>query len=369
MGFDTGTVNFRMFYLREEITVEALADFQNFMIPPLNTLASEPLHGWIGPAHALDYDLSEEHCSFTAYLHLAYLTAEKKVPPSTLRAYVKLEESIEKKARDIEFLPRAVKTEVRERVTEDLMRQALPSFASIPLVVDMRNQLLLCAAMTDNTADVICPFFKQTTGTLPILVTADTAALMRHQINTKDLTPVNYTPNPQIEVPYETALGNDFLTWLLFFWERSGGTFKYNDMTAGLMIEGPLLMYAEGPGSFETVLRKGTPLDSRELGMALYCGKKLKRAKVTFTCGEQIVSATVDSDEFSFRGMKLPKSEQDDAIGVFQDRMASIELFRECWFTLFDEFIKLRTHGDTWQETIQAMRQWIDARANPPSIS
>lgn len=368
MGFDNGSVNLRMFYLREPFTVEMLDAFARDVIPPINTLGAEPLHGWIGPSHALDRDFSEEHCSFTAYLHLSYLTAEKKIPPSTLRAYVKQEEEVEKKAREIAFLPRAVKTEVKERITAMLLTDALPSFASIPFVVDMRNKLLLCAAMSDNATDAFAPFFKGTTGTMPILITAETAALSRHQVNAKDLIPVNYTPNPAIEVPYEVSLGNDFFTWLLFFWEHNGGTFDLDGTVGGMMIEGPLLMYAEGPGAYETVLRKGTPLDSRELGVALYCGKKLKRAKVTFTCGETIVSSTIDADDFSFRGMKLPKSEQDDSVGIFQERMAAVELFRECWLTLFDQFITLRTNNIAWRDALEEIRAWIEARANPPSI-
>lgn len=362
MGFDSGSVNFRLFYLREQMTAEVLSRFEARMIPPLETLTSEGLHGWIGPDHALDRDLSEEHCCLGPYLHLSHVTADKKIPPSTLRAYVKAEERVEMRARNMTFLPRAVKTEVRERITDELMAHALPSFASLPLLIDLDTNLLLASAMSQGCMDMFCPFFKETTGVMPIPLTPENAALARRQINAKDLLPANFTPDTSVDVPYEVALGNEFMTWLLFFWEREGGTFKCDGEQCGMMIEGPLLMYAEGAGSFETVLRKGTPLDSRELGVALYAGKKLKRAKVTLTQGECVVSATIDATEFTFSSMKLPRSEQDDALGIFQDRMEAIKKFNQMWFYLFDKFLDLRSHPAQWERTLGDLRAWIDAR-------
>ena len=53
------------------------------------------------------------------------------------------------------------------------------------------------------------------------------------------------------------------------------------------MLEGPLTFFREGEGAHEAVLRKGTPLNSREAGTALYCGKKLKRAKLVLAEGDR----------------------------------------------------------------------------------
>ncbi len=366
MGFESGNVNFRLFYLQPEFDSSLVERFAAHAMPPIATLGYEPIHGWAGADHPLDREITEEHCCFTSAIHLTYVTAEKKIPPSTLTAFCKVEESIERKAREIEFLPRAVKMEVKQRVTDMLIKDALPVFATLPLVVDLRNRLLLAAAMSDAQVDKLLPAFKETAGTMPVLLTPETAALRRRQMNVNDMIPVLYTPDDHIEVPYEISLGTDFFTWLLFYWEKEGGAFPLDGDTCGMMIEGPLTFYHEGAGAHEAVLRKGTPLDGRELGMALYCGKKLRKAKVTFTRGETIVSATLDAADFSFRGMKLPKGEQGDAVGQFQERMAGIEFFWTCWLTLFDRFLDLRANPAAWEATVEKIKSWIEARANPP---
>lgn len=368
MGFESGNVNFRLFYLQHEFDSALVERFAAHAAPPIETLGYEPIHGWVGPAHLLDRDFSEEHCCFTSAIHLSYMTAEKKIPASTLSTFCKVEEELEMKAREIQFLPRALKMEVKQRVTDMLMKDALPVFTAIPIVVDLRNRLLLAAAMSDAQVDKLLPYFKETAGVMPVLLTPETAAMKRRQMNVNDMLPVLYTPDPHIEVPFEISLGTDFFTWLLYFWEKEGGTFSMDGSTCGMMIEGPLTFYHEGAGAHEAVLRKGTPLDGRELGIALYCAKKLRRAKVTFTRGEEIVSATMDATDFSFRGMKLPKSEQEDAVGRFQERMACIEMFWSCWLTLFDRFLDLRADAGSWSDTVEKMKQWVENRANPPDL-
>ena len=114
------------------------------------------------------------------------------------------------------------------------------------------------------------------------------------------------------------------------------------------------------------MLRKGTPLNSREAGTALFCGKKLKRAKVVIAQNDNVFSATLDSD-FAFRSLKLPKGEQTEEAGKFEERMLFIETFWTAWLSLYDRFLDLRTDPQQWPKTLEAMRQWIAHIGPPPS--
>lgn len=363
MSFDSGSVNFRLFSLSRSFGPDSVEAFARHAAPPIETLASEPIFGWVGGRHLLDRNLTEETCVIGGYLHATFMRAERKIPESLLRAHCRLEEEIELRAREIAFLPRAVRTEIRERVQEQLLPTMPPTLTGMPIVVDFRHDLLLAAAMSDKQIDVLSPYFRETTDVMPVLLTPDTAALKRKQINVNDFLPVTYSPDSAFEAIGEPNLGMDFLTWLWFFWESEGGVLRLTDgRQVGIMLEGPLTFFREGEGAHEAVLRKGSPLNSREAGTALYCGKKLKRAKLIMAEGEQVWTATVDS-EFAFRGLKLPKSEQLDPMGRFQERMLQIEAYWSLFFELFDRFLDLRTTPSRWAETVKAVQNWVKKRA------
>jgi len=359
MAFDSGSVSFRLFYLQQSYDTGLIDAFARNAAPPITSLNRDPISGWVTGRHLLDRDLTEEKCILGPYLYAMYMRAEKKVPESLLRAYSRLEEDVELRAREVDVLPRAVRAEVKQRVIESLLPTMPPTLSSIPLVVDFRNDLLLAGAMSDKLIDTLSPVFKETAGTLPILLTPETAAIRRKQINANDLDPVTFSPDDTLEPPTESTLGMDFFTWLWFVWEKDGGVYHLPDgREFGVMLEGPLTFFREGQGAHEAVLRKGTPINSREAATALLCGKKLKRAKVVIGQSDNVFSATLDAD-FAFRSLKLPKGDQQDPIGRFQERMLFIETFWSAWLSLYDRFLELRTDSKRWPQTLDAMKQWI----------
>ena len=91
-------------------------------------------------------------------------------------------------------------------------------------------------------------------------------------------------------------------------------------------------------------------------------GKRVKRAKFTLAQGEILWSATVDAN-FGFRALKLPKSEQIDVSGQFQERMLHIETFVDVFLGLYDRFLDQRMAPATWKKTVASMRAWVAKRA------
>ena len=359
MGFDTGRVSFRLFYLQREYDASLIEAFAKEVVQPISTIKLEPISGWVTGRHLLDRDISDERCVIGPYIHVQLMKAEKKIPSSLLNATVKLEEEVELRARGVEFLPRKVKAEVKQRVIASLQPQMPPTLTGIPVVVDLRNQLLVAGSISDRQVDALTPAFKTVGETIPILVTPENAALKRKRVNAVDLDPITFSPDPLVEPPAEPTLGMDFLTWLWFNWESNAGNFHLPDgRPGGYMMEGPLTFYREGEGAHEAVLRKGMPINSREAATALMCGKKLRRAKMTVAVDEKAIEATVDAD-FVFRGMKLPKSEQTEKEGIFEERMMHIDAFCATWFTLYDRFLDLRTDPRAWPKTHAAMQEWI----------
>jgi len=359
MAFDQGAVNFRLFYLQNTLNSSVLAGFADNAAPPLASLNRDPISGWVTGKHLLDREITEEKCIFGPYLYTMLMKAERKVPEALLKAHCKLEEEVELRARGVEFLSRTVRSEIKQRVIDALLPSMPPTLTSIPSVIDFSNNLLIAGAMSDKQMDAFNPIFKQTTDTQPILVTPETAALKRKQVNHNDLKLTSFSPDLSVEPPPVTTLGMDFLTWLWFDWEKNGSVHKNADGEEfGYMLEGPLTFFREGEGAHEALLRKGTPLNSREATTSLICGKKLKKVKFTLAHSEKIYTVAVDA-EFAFRTMKLPKIEQMESGGIFQERMRLIEIFLKDWFCLFDKFLDIRRDSSAWDVVVKNIRQWI----------
>ncbi|MFO7937543.1 MAG: recombination-associated protein RdgC [Kiritimatiellia bacterium] len=362
MAFDQGAVNFRLFYMQNTLKPDILTEFAEHAAPPVSTLSKDPISGWVTGRHLLDRQITDEKCMFGPYLYTTLMKAERKVPEALLKAHCKLEEEVELKARSVEFLPRKVRAEIKQRVIDSLLPKMPPTLTGIPTVIDFSRNLLLAGAMSDKQIDALTPYFKQTTETQPILLTPDTAALKRKRLNHNDLSLTSFSPDKTIEPPPSSTLGMDFLTWLWFDWEKNGGIHKnLKGEEFGYMLEGPLTFFREGEGAHEALLRKGMPLNSREAMTALLCGKKLKKVKFVLAHQEKVYSAAVDA-EFAFRSMKLPKIEQMESSGIFTERMRLIEIFLDDWFALFDRFLELRSNTSAWNDTVNAVRIWIDKR-------
>ncbi len=363
MGFESGSVGFRLFYLQQSFTREIVARFAAMAAPPVETLGREPIHGWVTGRHLLDRQIREETCVLGGYLHVSLMRAERKLPEALLRAYCRLEEEVELKARDAALLPRQVRAEIKSRIIEQLLPTMPPTLSGIPAVLDFRNELLLAGAMSDKQLDIFSAYFRETTGSLPIVLTPSTAALHRKQVNARDLSPTSFSPDPDVAPADETDLGMEFLTWLWHHLESGGGNVTLTDGASyGLLLEGPATFFCEGEGAHEAVLRKGTPLVSREAGTALVCGKQLRRARLTVAKGDLLWGAQIDS-ELSIRGLKLPKGEQMDPVGRFQERMLFIEEYWSLLLALYDSFLDVRSDAKAWPETVTAIREWAAQRA------
>ena len=358
MSFESGSISFRVFHLDHEFDSGIVEQFARHAVPPVETLLTEPLVGWVTSRHLLDRDLTEEKILHAGYVSVQLLRAEKKIPEALLRAHCRIEEEAERKARDLEFLPRAARAEIKQRVREELLPAMPPTLVGMPVCVDLRNKLLFAQCMADAKIDLLTAQFRETTNVFPRLMTPDEAAMRRARVNVNDLATARYTPDESVEDERELSIGMDFLTWLWFHWEKDGGAFKFNSLQHAYMLEGPLTFFRDGAGAHEAVLRHGSPLNSDEARAALLCGKKLRRAKFILAEGNNQWSATLDSD-FAVRSLKLPKSEQPDPVGRFQERMSHVERFLECLLHLYDRFLKLRAEKRAWSAELNAIREWI----------
>ena len=361
MGFESGVVSLTMYYLPNGLPQDYVDRFAARALPPVDTLGSEAIHGWVTGRHLLDSNINEETAHVANRPRLTLAKAERKIPDALLRAHTRMEELSALTADGREFLDRKTRSEIRGQVTERLLPTMPPTLTGIPIAYIPSSRVLYAGATSDKQIDALTLALREALGVDPVPVTPETAALKRSNITVRNLPATSFSPECDDELAGGTP-GCDFLTWLWFFFEERGGMLGGGETSYAVMIEGPLVFYMEGSGAHLTVLRDGAPLVASEAKAALLGGKKLRRARVTLARGEESWTATVDADTFVFRGVKLPKGEALDAVSRFEERMMSLERMREGFLTFYDRFVAERTNPATWSETRAAIHAWVSGR-------
>lgn len=361
MGFESGSITFRMFYVPKGLPENCVERFAALTPPSLDSLGDGSINGWVTSRHLLDSNIIEETAYVAGYLRLTLMKAERKIPPALLRAECKMEELAEMAANGYTFLKRSVKAEIKQSIIERLLPEMPPTLTEIPFVYDARNELLFAAAGSEKQVDALTIMFNRATDVTIVPVTPLTAAFSRKGIDVRDIPATSFSPECDDAVAGD-SIGQDFLTWLWFFSEMRGGVMNIEGVDFAVMIDGPLTFVHEGDGAHETIVRKGNPLVSAEAKTALNSGKKLRRAKVTLARGEELWTVTMDADDFMMRGLKVPKGEAIDPIGKFEERIIMLKLFQDTLFSFFDRFLDERADVSKWESTIQDIRGWVTER-------
>ncbi len=361
MAFESGSISFRLFHMAQKMNDGAVQQFAKHALPSLEALGADKMAGWVTGRHLLDRHVTEDTAHFGGYLRLTLVSAERKIPSALFRAECKMEELAQLAASGYERLSARVRSEIRESVTSRLLPKMPPQLKAQPFIAEVTGDRLWASALSDVQAEDFAQQFGRSAGSAPIPLTPETAAA-RRKIDVRQWDLAVFSPEAEGE-PVSDRAGHDFLTWFWFIAEARRGLVTLPEIGEfGLLIEGPLTFVMEGGGAHEIVLRKGEPRVSAEAKAALLAGKKLKRAKITLARGDEMWSCGLDGDNFAFRGLKLPQTEQLDAVSRFQDRMRLLETFTDAFYGIFDQFAAERNDAARWPDTLKEIRKWIAGR-------
>ncbi|MDD3886037.1 MAG: recombination-associated protein RdgC [Victivallaceae bacterium] len=338
MPFDRGTFTLAMFDLGKELPENMLELFAARKAGTLDSVTAEPQIGWVTGRHLLDTVIDGESAMLGGCCYLMLRQASRKVPASLLNALCKREERAYMKANNLSYVSSKQKKLIREEMTDKYLQQMPPSLSGIPMVLDTNEKLLYVGASSRTQLEMFIDQFFQTVKVEPIQLTPE--LLLEKKFNTTEASFPSLSFNG--EPIGEPAVGRDFLTWLWYTNEKCTplNVGQYGEFE--VMVEGPFVFASEDDarGSGEVSVKKGeaTPR-SAEAKAALAAGKKLKKAKLSFTRANQIWSGTFDADQFSFGSFKLPEGEEmsnDDEI--FAERMLNLSIFKEAFSAYFEKF-------------------------------
>jgi len=364
MGFDSGSFAFSVCHMPTKMPDDALERFADRKAPPLEYVKDKEELGWVTGRHLLDTRIDDETAYMGGYLHLVLRSAQRKIPPSLLKAEYKMAEFAMMEENKGAFLSRKERKKIKEEVQDRLMEDMPPSLAGTPFVYDPNNDLLYVGASSRAKIDAFIYFFYDTVGIEPVPLSPELIAEKHLDYSIDSLEPLSFSPQ-RAEGDEEGGLGRDFATWIWYFQDVEGGTFDVPHLGQfGIMVDGPMCFAAQGPGALESVIRKGTPTKSAEAKASLMVGKKIMKAKYIMSKEKQNWSFNLDAETFNFQAVTLPAGEALDLGSHFEERMYFIDTMRRAFLHLFDAFLKRVNDPGEADALAAKIHAWVDNLKN-----
>ncbi len=356
MSFDSGSVSFRV--LAGALDFDAVLESAREMpLEEIDSIRDESRVGWVGPRHLLDGDLSDENCCpMPSLLRLSLVEAQRKYPAGRLAAEVKREQLAWMKSEGRAYIPRKVRGELKQEVLARLLPDAPVGLAGIDLVATQEplKRLIFTDAVSNSKSDaLVMALVNARQSVCPV---TDDLLCEQAGINPRDLKPLPFTGGHgerQTEM-FGFTLGREFLMWLLWTAETAQEVDLPDIGRVAVMVDGPLVMKADDARVETLKLQGEAPTISEEFSQAMTNGMLLKRSRVTLCRPgtDWFYSFDVDADDWTFRGVKLPKPDMDAGeTDDFLYRLNHLSRLWSWWIKAFFLFISLRVKCTEKMET------------------
>ncbi len=160
-------------------------------------------------------------------------------------------------------------------------------------------------------------------------------------------------------------LGREFLTWLWFKSEQTGGSIEID---GGKVIEvvfhDRMTLDLTDVDTPQIVTIKGEFSELREGLAAIREGKKIEEARISIKNSDNEFSMIIKGSWFSFGSLRTPRTApieeggEEDTEAAFLEKMGLIEEGMGLIDSLFERFVKIRT-SESWNiEEIPKIRKW-----------
>ena len=162
----------------------------------------------------------------------------------------------------------------------------------------------------------------------------------------------------------DIIIGQDFLTWLWYKSESTGGMFRNSEgVDFALHVVQRVSVQAGDGDNVETATVSGVASELREARLGLINGKKVNKMLIRVERDIDEWQATLKAEDFSFSAVKTPKveggsSEDDDPDAVFLEKIYLLERLLGFVDELFNRFIELRLSSN-WADEERAVRTWL----------
>ncbi len=155
-------------------------------------------------------------------------------------------------------------------------------------------------------------------------------------------------------------LGREFLTWLWFEAERTGGGVDTPTFGRVGVDFGQRLSLETGGNTKEgSTVQADAPSQAEEARTALRTGKKVAKARLLLDAGERQYQVNLDAESLTIAGAKLPTMLGPKDASLLDERLRLIDELEAILDEMYVGFVKLRMDEGQWAPVREAMREWV----------
>jgi hypothetical protein len=385
MGFAAGTVSFRRFRvvgkgpkavdqaMLDKIEAHKIA-VGEYGVP------EEEEYGWCGGRHVLDAQFSFEHNVYADALHFALRIDTNKVPGELKKAWELMEAEAVAAENPSGFISKNqkkdVKESIRKKIEDELRSGHFRRSKLLPILWDLPSQTVYSSA-SGKSFEKLAEIFQRTFGLDLVPVTAGSLGLSICEDTGKrrdyeDFRPTRFVQGPEgegqhPEYPWvlkgpepKDFLGNEFLLWLWHEADSRTGIIATKDAgDVTIYIDRSLDLDCAYGQTGRDVLKGDGPSRMPEARDALRSGKLPRKAGMIIDANRQQYSFTINAEQLSFSGTKLPDVEEADTPRVvFEERVGLMRELCGAIDGLYEAFLKLRGSSG-WEGHVNGIRRWI----------
>lgn len=160
-------------------------------------------------------------------------------------------------------------------------------------------------------------------------------------------------------------LGREFLTWLWFESERTGGRIDTPSWgPVGVEFGQRLTLETAGTIKEGSTVQAEAPSQAEEARTALRVGKKVSKARLHLDLGERQYAFGIDAESLTLSGVKLPTLLAGDDPQKLDERLRLLDELEAVLDELYVAFVQLRRDRERWPATAEAIRGWVKSETS-----
>ncbi len=385
MGFTSGTVTFRRFFLAGDHPAEATTEW----LEPIRLHAfgrngvagiDGVETGWIRPTHLFDVKFDDlESLRVGRFVHLAMRLDRTAPPAAIVKSYRLQEEAAALEASGREFLSKAERRQAREaaeaRAEEEARDGAFRRTAAFSALFDLGDGVCYLGNTSTKVAE---KFMELVSDTFKLTLAPATPGelglrLAEHArlAEAWDQVEPSYLcdpPQADVELDFDPSrdyLGREFLLWL---WHRSVDDDGEVAVTGGkrvqLAIHKSIQLACPWDVTGKTSVRRDDPAASPEARSGLAIGKFPTRLGLLLAANADEWPLTIDGKTGNISSAVLPASDEKDKAAFLEERFMRLRELSGVLDGLYGEFVRRRL-ASTWSKDLDALSRWAMLRNGP----
>ena len=274
--------------------------------------------------------------------------------------------------------PKAVKTEIKDRVYQVLLSKTMPVPSMFDVVWHTEASVAWISTLNIGDIDLFAEEFGKTFSGLRIVALHPFLRAQRlvPDAQRPELARANQSSSDLVTdlIQENRWIGRDFLLWLLYQTTNADSTYEVSQDGPKVLGESftafidrrLVLVGEEEEGGSQKMVLTGPQKEFEEAKTAIRAKMQIEEASILFEAQEEFWRLTLKGELFGFNGFKTPKVHiERDALtdpefereAVFYEKMQLLEAGWQMFDSLFFSFLKDRL-TPAWSEVLQGVRKW-----------